>query len=104
MNGTWQRLAVYLGFREDPVSSTPRSKAERPKPVKRVLEAAPAFALLAVTFSLLGLVKHLIFGGDTSASHVVLGALVFFVVGLLMVPICDGVARWWHESGERRAP
>lgn len=70
----------------------------------RVLKAAPWFAVMAVLFALVKLVEHLVFGGDTSARHAVIGALAFFLIALVMVPICDGIARWWHESGDRPAP
>lgn len=70
----------------------------------RVLKAAPLLAVVAVLFSLMKLVEHLIFGGDTDARHVVIGALAFFLIALVMVPVFDGVARWWNESGDRRAP
>jgi hypothetical protein len=58
----------------------------------------------AVLYSLLRLLEHLIFGGSTSAGNVVLGALVFFVVCLLALPVCDGISRWWHEAGDSQAP
>ena len=100
MDGAWKRLTVYLGLRKDPDSRTPRSEAERPSPTQQVLEAAPVLAVTAVIYSLLRLVGHLIFGGNTSAGLVVEGALVFFVVTLVVLLICDGIARWWHESGD----
>jgi|SRR5215218_7035489 len=104
MDGARQRLAVYLGLSEDPDSPIHRSEAERPGVGKRLLEAAPFLALVAIITSLLRLVWHLIFGGDTSAVRVVEGALVFFALALVLVPICDAIARWWHESGDDPAP
>jgi hypothetical protein len=88
----------------DPGMPPSRSRDERPKVVARLREVAPSFAVIAVVFSLAQLVRHLVFGGDTSAGHVVLGALVFFLLCLPALLVCDAIARWWHESDDRQAP
>ncbi len=77
--------------------------AERPDRVARILKVAPLFAVIAVLYSLGRLAVHLVFGGDTSVGHAILGAAVFFAIAMVFVPVCDGVARWWRESGDRQA-
>jgi hypothetical protein len=104
MERAWQRLTLYLGLRDDPASGTPRSEVERPSLGRRVLEAAPVMAVTAIVYSLVELVRHLVFGGSTSAGRVALGALVFFLISLPALLICDGIARWWRESDDPPAP
>jgi hypothetical protein len=70
--------------------------------LKSIVEVALFVAICVAFFCVLGLIVHLVFGGDTSPRDILVGGLRLFGVALTIAMVVFFVGRWVYWLVDRR--
>jgi magnesium-transporting ATPase (P-type) len=109
MDGAWHRLGVSLDLREDPDSEARRKARQSSSARGRVgylarslIEIALLLVACVLFFSVLVLIVHLVFGGNTNPRGVLVAGLRSFGVALTIAMVVFFVGRWLYWFADRR--